>query len=363
MFTIEMLPAAHGDCLWIEYGDQRRPNVVLIDGGPSSSVTAQRLRGRISERLGPSGAADCAELLVVTHIDADHITGVLRLLTERDGPTPAFADVWFNGWDHLPADVLGAKQGEALSAAILQRRLPWNAALDGAAVMVAEGAPLPVVTLPGGLALTLLSPTRTQLAELRPVWEQELRAAGLVPGQQPVPPPPEPGDVLGDGGDGPVDPEQLAEEPFESDHSEANGASIAFLAEYDGRSVLFTGDAAAPVLEAGLRRLAHERGLERVPVDAFKLPHHGSRYNLSAGLLDLVDCARFLLSTNGQRFHHPDAVALSRIVAGDAGRGGELLFNYRTQDNELWEHRSLRRRYGYTTRYPPDGEEGLVVAL
>ncbi len=32
-----MLPAGHGDCLWIEYGDPGRPQRVLIDGGPLHS--------------------------------------------------------------------------------------------------------------------------------------------------------------------------------------------------------------------------------------------------------------------------------------------------------------------------------------
>jgi hypothetical protein len=34
VFSIEVLPAARGDCILLEYGDPGRPNRVLIDGGP-----------------------------------------------------------------------------------------------------------------------------------------------------------------------------------------------------------------------------------------------------------------------------------------------------------------------------------------
>lgn len=357
MFTVEMLPAEHGDCLWIEYGDADRPHIILIDGGPSSNATATRLRARIEERLAArSGRRRAAELLVVTHIDADHITGALNLLEDREA-CPPFDDVWFNAWDHLPQDLLGAKQGEALSAAILARRLPWNAAFDGAAVMVGDEGPLPVVTLDGDMTLTLLSPTRNELAELRPVWEKEVRDAGLVPGHGAVPPPPEPADVLGDG---PLDPDELAAQRFTPDPSKANRASIAFLAEHDGRSVLLTGDASAPVLVDALRRLAAERGVERVQVDAVKLPHHGSRKNVNVELLELLDTPAFLFSSNGKQFCHPDAVAVSRVVVHSPA---ELVFNYRTQFNEVWDNRRLRRRHGYETRYPDDGVDGIAVRL
>ena len=41
MFTVHMLDAAHGDCLWIEYGDPARPKRILIDTGPAATWTQQ----------------------------------------------------------------------------------------------------------------------------------------------------------------------------------------------------------------------------------------------------------------------------------------------------------------------------------
>lgn len=352
MLTVELLPAEHGDCLWVQYGDPGWPSVLLIDGGTGAPATTRLLGQRIADRL---DAGHPAALVVVTHVDADHITGVLDLL-EAPGGDPPFAEVWFNGWEHLAPGVRGPVQGERLGAAIRRRRLPWNAAFDGKAVVVPSDGPLPVVELPGGLRLTLLSPSPTQLAALQPVWEREVRDAGLVPGAPPRSAPAAP-EVR----EGPLDPETLAARRFSEDASEANGSSIAFLAEHDGASVLFTGDAFAGVLTRSLRRLAAERGTRRVPVDALKLPHHGSRNNLSPELLEVLDCPRFLFSTNGRRYRHPDAVAVSRIVVGTSG--AELLFNYRTRYTEPWEAEPLRRRFGYRTRFPAGGTNGLMLEL
>lgn len=357
MFTLELLPARHGDALWIEYGQRAAPHRILIDGGPRSRTTWDRLRALVSDRVEtrPSGTTDF-ELVVVSHIDADHISGILKLFeTLPIDLSPR--DVWFNGWQHLPSDALGAKQGEALSAAIVGRGLAWNDGFASGAVMVPDAGPLPVVDLPGGMRLTLLGPTRTALADLRPVWQREVTKAGLVPGAGAEPAASQP-DRLGDAA---LDPDELANEPFSPDGSAANGASISLLAEFDGRSLLLTGDAHAADLATGLGRLAVERGVDRVPVTAFKLPHHGSKYNLNRDVLDLVECDRFIFSTNGDIFGHPDPVAVSRIITSVPEC--TLEFNYRSETTERWNSSRLRRRYRYEPVYPEGTAPGLRIDI
>jgi hypothetical protein len=67
------------------------------------------------------------------------------------------------------------------SSAIEDLHLPWNAWRQGHAVVVGDND-LPTTTLPGGMKVTLLSPTPAQLQKLAPAWQQELKKAGLVPG-------------------------------------------------------------------------------------------------------------------------------------------------------------------------------------
>ena len=178
MFRIEMLPAEQGDALWIEYGPEARPHRVLIDGGVRKTATL--IGARIAELPKPDRQFD---LLIVTHIDSDHIGGVPKLLANPP-PGLRFDDVWFNAWRHLQPDQLGAVEGEIVSAQLDRSGWNWNAAFDGKAVVVAATGKLPRRTLPGGMTLTLLSPTRERLDVLRTEWKKVVEAAGLETGVQ-----------------------------------------------------------------------------------------------------------------------------------------------------------------------------------
>jgi hypothetical protein len=186
MFKIEMLPAGHGDSLLVSYGEPDSPHYVLIDGGPYYAYRNKRfverktLSARVKRLVDIGGRL---ELLVITHVDADHIEAVVRLLGNRPSGLD-IQDVWFNAWKHLapsPEDLLGPVEGEMLSALIQREGLPWNVSFGCEAVAVKPGEVSPPVTLPGGLQLTLLSPTPVELAGLRGTWEEALCKEGLDP--------------------------------------------------------------------------------------------------------------------------------------------------------------------------------------
>jgi hypothetical protein len=293
----------------------------------------------------------------MTHVDADHIGGALPLFKAvRRGLT--FGDVWFNGWRHL-SGALGPRQGEMFTTAIEDFRLAWNAWQDGGPIAATDGD-VSEHELPGGLRLTLLSPTTTQLRRLAPVWARELRRAGLEPGGRV-----DYSRFLRGTPSQSSDVDALAESPFRPDAAPANGSSIAVLAEFGGAALLLGADAHSTVLEQSVRTLLASRGQERLRLDAFKLPHHGSQGNLSCGLLQLLDCRNYLVSTNGDHFGHPDREAIARVIR--YGRVGDektaLHFNYRTGFNQFWANEELQERYGYTARFPAEGEQGLTLSL
>ncbi|MEZ5291899.1 MAG: MBL fold metallo-hydrolase [Vicinamibacterales bacterium] len=371
-FTIDMLPADEGDALWIEYGADpvRR---ILIDCGRRSAYRAAAARLATDERG--------LELFVLTHVDADHIAGAVPLLQDaRFGPAKV-KDVWFNGWRHLNGlhwdprkdapETLGAQQGEYFGALLQDRGYPWNAAFGGFAVKVPDDGPLPRVELDGGMALTLLGPTTAKLEDLRARWEKEL--AAVAPGTRI-----DPGDyeralevlgrdrrqgpdVLGGVHETPIVLPDLLEVPFTPDDGEPNGTSITFLAEYDGLAVVFGADAHAPQVEASLRRLLAERGIDRLPLAAFKLSHHGSARNTSSELLRLVSCSHYLVSTNGTRHHHPDPETLARVLDA-AGEGVTFHFNYESDRTRPWLDGDLQQQLGYRAT-GPDGDDGARVRV
>jgi len=350
VFELEMVQADYGDCLWIEYGDAADRSRVLVDCGPTS--TFPRLKAKV-EALAKKERR--FELFVLTHIDADHIGGTIPFFKDETLGV-SFGDVWFNGWKHLPMNQLGAKQGEIFSTLVRDRELPWNAAADGGPMMVGKDE-LPVYTLPGGMKLTLLSPTRDRLAKLRTRWQKELKHHGLTPGSKV-----DYRKFLGGTRTTSTDVDALADGRFKADVTPPNGSSIAFLAEFEGKSALLAADAHVPVMVDSLKLLLHQRGEERLRCDLFKLSHHASQGNTSSELVQLVDCDRFLVSTSGARFHHPDRETVARVIKY-GGERPDVCFNYRSKDNEVWARDDLQERYGYRALFPEEGEESIKVSL
>jgi hypothetical protein len=371
------------------------------------------------------------DLLVVSHIDEDHINGVRAFVEEnqrqaKDKDFLPIDNVWFNQYRHIrpyareeePVDSAlralvqwpstedfveyvsdratrfaplasrlartsraemvpkGVSEGRRL-ARLLDGGYPSNASFCGKAV-VREGKP-PVVELPGGAKVWVLSPSKNALGRLFDVWhsyleERELddvlavRGTGpMTAGEALVPgfvqnlmlwdPEPFEAPLKGREEDLALPIEELAQRDFEEDDSEANHSSIALLFEYAGQSLLLAGDAYPSALVEALKEMEYS---PRCPLklDAFKLAHHGSRANTSTELLDLVDCDRYLISTSGARFNHPDKECLARVIwANRCQSGTTLYFNYQGTDTEkALDVAADRCRYGYHIAHLTQGE-------
>ncbi len=351
-FDIELLPARNGDCLWLTYGEAADLHHVMIDCGSVAVAALARERVLSVPRV---------ELFVLTHIDADHISGAVPLFTDDD-VCDRFDDVWFNGWDQLRG-FLSVAQGEAFSDLLDRpdRRFRWNRTERGSGAIppiVTDGVSHPEVVLEGGLKLTVLSPTPSGLQRLAANWRAaltELNPQKAMLGRRARPSPP-------------ADPAKLdlakldADGPTK-DSSIPNLSSIAVLAEFGGRAVLLTGDAHADVLASSIRSLQEQRGRpgERLRLDALKLSHHGSANATTNDLLDTIECSNYLVPSDGSIFYHPDRAAMARVIL----RGGPnptIHFNYRTDLNGFWDDKDLQARYGYATEYP-DGSDGLQLSL
>lgn len=354
--TMEVLPASRGDCLWVECSRKQGPWRALIDGGMPSDWPV--LKARI-EAL-PAGQRHF-DLVVVSHIDADHIGGMLPLFSDTKlGVT--FDDVWFNGLSQLPEPVTGrtrsVAQGESLvellSGNATASAPPWNASFSGRAVTTGEEN-FVTVERPDWPKITLLSPTNKRLAALRKHWVKTIES--LKRGEpEEAPKPLAPLTELSNL-------KELAETPSSRDTSIANGSSIAFLVEHQGASCLLAGDAYYTVLGRALTALINERETQRIPVDAFKLPHHGSKGNVIVPLLELAPADHYIVSTNGDRFGHPDDIAIARVLARESARSPQLWFNYDNAANRRWNAKFLRDTYGHVVHYPQGNLTGVRLEL
>lgn len=348
-----MLPAREGDCLWLRFGEAKKFKQILIDGG--RAATAKILKKRFASL--PANQR-VFELLIVTHVDRDHIEGILKIL--EDPPSGViFKDIWFNGFHHLhdaDLETFGPAQGERLSRLLRRKAAVWNRAFIGRAVRL-RGNRLKKVKIAGGMRLSLLSPDAQKLRELIPEWQKECKRAGLVPGAKARASERKSRfEILGT-----PNVETLARSPFEKDPGEANGSSIAVLAEYRGKKVLLAADAHVDRLIESLNMI--KGAARRLRLDAFKIAHHGSERNVTEELLQLVKCRHFLISTNGSYFEHPSMIAIARVVKF-GGKDATLHFNYRSDFNKVWSTRGLRDRYGYRVEFPDESVNGtLTVSL
>lgn len=370
MLQVQLLPAKQGDAIWLRWGDATLSHQAIIDMGTPGVGNVMRRR---LEQLVPADRR--FEVVVVTHIDADHIGGVLSALAEGDKELAHLEidDLWFNGLDHLleapsALEEHGGEQGRRLVKWLSSRR--WNEAFGRRRICL-SGAP-EVVELAGGLRLTVLGPPPERLKALAPVWRKDvadalrkreasaaagsLRERGLeAHGRRKPPEKPELRTR--------ADLEELANDSTGGDHSEANGSSIVLLAEHgegpSAKRVLLTGDAYAGDILEGIRVISAGGPLR---LDAFKLPHHGSSANLTRELVEAVDCPLFLVSTDGTQFYHPDAAAMACVVAHARRRPGILGFNARCTYTDWWDSAAWKKRFEYEARYGTP-EDGLIVDL
>ena len=90
-----------------------------------------------------------------------------------------------------------------------------------------------------------------------------------------------------------------------------NMASIAFVWEHQGHRILFMGDADPTQVSKAIEEVYKD---ETKPVifDLIKVSHHGSAHSTSCGLMDVIDSERFFFTGGGKE--RPSLQTLGRII-------------------------------------------------
>lgn len=100
--SIEVLKASYGDCIFVTIQDKGAVYTIMIDGGTPSTYSfknkkqkteAGPLKLKLSELREKGRSID---LLIITHVDNDHIGGIIRWFEEAM-PSPDFVKrIWMN---------------------------------------------------------------------------------------------------------------------------------------------------------------------------------------------------------------------------------------------------------------------------
>ncbi|WP_037502537.1 MBL fold metallo-hydrolase [Solirubrobacter soli] len=386
--NLTVFQADKGDCLLLETADDKR---ILIDGGTSSSF-----KEHVATALGAlRDAGKQLDVIYVSHIDDDHIGGVLALLeTELDwrvhefqlgagnarhpvpkvARPPAVGELWHNAFteqvdtDPRPITALLAEtaavldfrddeedrrlaeahrdlgasvdQGIRLSrrAGADQLGIPVNRAFGGKLALVRDGqGPIAL----GALSLTVIGPFEEDLATLRGQWRTWVDAnqaklakskARMLADVQRI---------------GASETELFttalalrADELGDRKQVTApNLASLMFLAEEDGKRILLTGDGHANDILRGLERAGHDT----LHVDVLKVQHHASEFNITPEFCRRVTADRYVITGNGAHAN-PDLRALDAIITARDGAHYELVFNSSPVATDNAEHRAHMQR-------------------
>lgn len=374
MLKFRMYPAQNGDSFLLSSNGTN----VLIDGGYATTFD-EHIWGdlRVLEAKGEK-----LDLAITTHIDSDHIGGMIRFLSMNGSYTNPkiipVQNIWHNSLRSLTfpceseiqagdlellkaikrrghpivainKDVepkeISAKQGSTLASLIHSGGYLWNGG-DGTMSITMESAQS--FSLPGG-TIRALTPSKQRLEGLLKQWKKQLQIYGYkgsigsgeiiddafefcfehlceVPRTTPK---------LISGGH-----RKRLEDVYQPDTSITNGSSIAAIIELGGARLLMIADAWAEDVVESLQKL-ESMGCSMM-FDAIKISHHGSFHNTSPELLKIIDAPRYFISSNGIKHDHPDIELLTAIVDRTADFSRTLYFNYSTSaSNEIRDYKTI----------------------
>ena len=383
--VVELFPASHGDAALVRCLGPGGTTNILVDGGLQSTYDTFT-KTRLAE-LSQDGE-DLA-LLVVSHIDDDHIGGALALIADNGSASApkliGIRDVWHNSYKHLPlsgrpptpeevakvhsqarhgttspSGNISARQGSCLAALLKRFAYPWNVAFSGGPVVSVEGAPCSIALSPS-VTVTVLSPLPAHLAALSRLWRRELLRLGVDHNAVDSPDFEEAFESFLLSTLDLTDDSQLEERissrmltdplpasAFREDRSVTNASSIALLITCHDLSVAMLGDALPSVIESQLPAGG------TAAWDAMKVSHHGSIRNTSPSLLSSIVCKNYLISTDALRHGHPDLATMLWIATSQTQP--IFHFNYDVAVARQLDEATLKARYGHSVRVARVGE-------
>jgi hypothetical protein len=326
-FTLEALPARYGDCLLVHYGSKAKPGLMLVDGGPSR-VWPKFLEPRLKALKAARGAGFKIDLMMVSHIDDDHVLGLVDFtgawkaekMAGRPWPYPV-KEAWFNSFERLSnatditavtASVTASAGAAAVDEIDLEKHgiensetaraglkvlasvgngkelrddlaalnVPSNTGFAGKLVRPRGGPSVPF-KLGTKLRMHIVAPLEDQLNALQKTFAKELKPDAALAAY--------------------------------TDGSVPNLSSIAVVASYQGKTMLLTGDARGDYLRDGLRQEGLLDAAGKLHVHIFKLPHHGSDRNIDVDFFQEITADHYVASADGT-FGNPDRATMEMLI-------------------------------------------------
>lgn len=341
LLTLEPLQALEGDCLLLHWGTESAPKIAVIDGGPSN-VYADSLRPRLDKLRDARNINQLLiDLVMVSHVDNDHIVGVKKFFRDLKNDLQNFPKekrpykvnrLWHNTFNDILGDgidkyyktltaslqaTIGASEVNPVLVAGLANAIRQNQpavpdadeqAYDIANVLAGHGEGRELRDIyeylhDNGEIYTLNTPFNKNghatliTLEMTPSPKEinGLFFKIIGPMQNDI------GRLQADfdkyiNKHGMVTASLLA---AYADNSIKNLSSIICLAEANEKRILLTGDARGDRILAGLAQSGLLNG-GPLEINILKVPHHGSDRNLTKDFFEQIIADVYVLSGNGK---------------------------------------------------------------
>lgn len=370
---IHILPAKAGDCFLIEFNNNE---CILIDTGFKETYY-KYLKPLLIElnRIGKK-----ITLLVITHIDKDHIGGARRFLEENgDFYNPSIIkieNIWFNGFKNLVfhknlADIINQKQLNKMRIIKANNRMnyfdeidsnvsandlksfeiicnelkyPVNRQFPKNTVMQLENIEV------GSASIDVISPNKLKIKRYTEYLEKQLeilfgkdyeinkseefmtfletlllndeeciQTTETISGQIEK-------DII----------DWLKINHKKNTYSIVNDVSIGILIKFNDKKMIFTGDLYFEKKDNNGRILM---------VDVLKVPHHGSYWN-NCEIMENVIANNYIISTDGKKYGHPDKNILANIIINNKQKK-KIIFNYDINNMQILKEQEQKNKYNY----------------
>lgn len=289
-FKIRLLEAKTGDSFIVECGNR----AFLIDGG--TRVVANDIKRYLG------GDKTCQlEAIFVTHVDNDHVGGIVKLFTNFKKFVPITVPVYMNH----PCLVHANTNQEALVT--YQDGDTLKSLLEVNNYSLKEAKSNQIINF-DDVVFNILTPNQVLLDCLYKSWDKKIDE-GLVSS-----------DIIE------IDFSVIPDEPKNTLGNDIiNASSMSFIMSYKSKSILFLSDSLPEVMDEVI--------VTKRKFDVVKVSHHGSKHNTSLKLLEKIDCNNFIISTNGPRnYKHPHPETIIRLIHSCIHHGYKecnLYFNYK----------------------------------
>lgn len=311
---IKFLKAANGDSILLSFEDNSKKNRnILIDGGMPKTYYGSGKYGDLFNKIEEiKNRKEKIDLLILTHIDGDHIGGLKKWFEMDKSAFDIISKVWFNSGKTIAnhfnqeenpelietLDIFETNQTSVSQAIVFEDYIDrfnvWDQKIIKCGIPVIEK---------NGLEITLLSPDDAALTKLlkeykKPKYNYQTSGAEKdwkIPIE----------DFINE--------ESASDYLAQEDKSVANGSSIAFLLSFRGKNYLFLGDAHPSIIVSALKDLNISKE-NPIPVEFLKVSHHGSCKNTNKELLELIKTDNYVISSNSEIHGLPNKRTIARII-------------------------------------------------